>query len=184
MNTLRRRRTRRLLGLILAATLLSACGGDAGEADAEATEEPTPLGFAGTEITELDASLLPPAVLGLEVTVEDVEDRIERVADTYVERLSLFAFRRDDLLMATLQVSELGGPARVEDPAFRRQVVNLIGGSTPREVRLGDTAVWLTTGTNQRLQSWFNGDHFFVLSIRSDYERPRALLRELLEVQP
>ena len=86
--------------------------------------------------------------------------------------------------MATLQVSKLGGPARTDDPVFRRSIVGRIGGSVPREVRLGDTTVWLTTGTSQRLTAWFHGDYFFVLSTRADYERPRTLLRELVEVRP
>lgn len=178
---------RRRASVAVAASLLlvvgSACG-DAGDVidGEEVAAVATPLGFTGGDIVPIDAELLEGDVLGLQVATEDVADRLVNVRDTYVQELSLYSLRRGELLMATLQVSRLGGPARPDDRDFRAQVVNKIGGTAPREVRLGDMTVWLTTGNGQHLQAWFRDDLFFVLSIRSDYERPRSLLRELLEV--
>lgn len=178
------RPTRFVLVAVCLAISTAACGGSRSEAGDDGADSAPPLGFAGSEITDLSAALLPDEILGLDVQVEEVSDRLELVTDTYVEALTLFSMRRDDLLMATLQVSRLGGPARPDDPDFRRGIVNQIGAAVPREVRLGEQAVWLSTGTNQRMQTWFKGDHFFVLTIRGDYERPRTLLRALLEVEP
>jgi hypothetical protein len=163
---------RRFLALVLAVCVLVACGGDGGG-------EP-----AAREVEALDPGMLGRRVLDLDVEVENVADELARETDVYVDGLTLFSLRRQELLMATFQVARLDDRARVEDPSFRRSFVQSLGGTEPRQVRLGTTELWTTTGNDQELAVWFDGSYLFVLSTRRDYERPRVLLRTMLEVQP
>jgi hypothetical protein len=68
------------------------------------------------------------------------------------------------------------------DGDFRRAIVNRIG--TAQVHRVGEHTVWITRGRQQQITVWFDDAHMFVLSVREDYPRPRALLREVLEVRP
>jgi hypothetical protein len=101
---------------------------------------------------------------------------------TYVRALSVYSFRRDDLLQATLQVGELGDDADYTNQRFRLGLVSQVGRTQPREVRVADQPVWMTTGTNQQLTIWFKGRRFFVLAQRAGYEQPRRLQRTILEL--
>ena len=89
-----------------------------------------------------------------------------------------------DLVMATLQVSRFNDGADVKADKFRQTVVNQIGSSAPRTVRLGGSTVYLTTGTKQSIGVWFKGRYLFVLATRADYDEPRTLLRKALEIKP
>lgn len=139
---------------------------------------------AAREIDTLDPGMLGRRVLDLDVEVENVADELARETDVYVDGLTLFSLRRAELLMATLQVARLDDRARLEDPSFRRSFVQSLGGTEPRHVRLGGTDLWTTTGNDQELAVWFDDTHLFVLSTRKDYERPRLLLRTMLDVEP
>jgi hypothetical protein len=86
--------------------------------------------------------------------------------------------------MATLQVSRFNDGADVDSDKFRRTVVNQIGSTAPRTVRLGDQTVYLTTGTKQSIGVWFKGRYLFVLASRADFDEPRTLLRKALEIEP
>lgn len=165
----------RTAGAIAAALMiaLSACGG----------QPAATLGMAGTDVEPLPDDLLPAEVLGLSVAPEDVTETVAQVEATYVEALSVYSFRRDKLLQATLQVSRFGDDAADTDE-FRQSVVAQVGGASPKRLRAGDEIVYLTSGTNQNLWIWFRDRHFFVLAVREDFLRPRALLRNALEVQP
>ena len=161
----------RVVVLAALAAGTAACGG--GGATAEARE-----------ITTLDPGMLGRRVLDLDVAVENVTDELARETDVYVDALTLFSLRRDELLMATMQVARLDDRARVEDAGFRRAFVTNLGGTEPRQVRLGEQQLWTTTGNDQELAVWFDGSYLFVLSTRKDYERPRQLLRTMLDVDP
>lgn len=136
------------------------------------------------EVATLDPGMLGRRVLDLDVATENVADELARKTDVYVDGLTLFSLRRQKLLMATLQVARLDDRARVHDATFRRSFVASLGGTEPRQVRLGTTDLWTTTGNDQELAVWFDGAYLFVLSTRKDYERPRILLRTMLEVKP
>ena len=145
-----------------------------------AATEPVRYGNSGDQIGKLDIDL-PERVLGLRVAREDVRETLAQVSDTYVEALSVYSLRKRKLLQATLQASQFGEQADYASSHFQETVVHGLGGQAPRQVRVGEHRVWLTTGTNQQLVTWFEGPRFYVLSIRQDYPRPRALLRRLLE---
>ncbi|HVW33190.1 MAG TPA: hypothetical protein VHL53_11675 [Acidimicrobiia bacterium] len=163
----------RLFGMAaLAAAALAGCT----RSDAAVT--PTP----GPAVKALDVPGLPSDLLGLRITREDVGADLAKVNKAYVQALSLYSLRRDDLVMATLQVSRFNPGADVNSEHFRQTVVNQIGARAPRTVRLGAQTVYLTTGTKQSIAVWFKGPTLFVLATRADYDEPRTLLRRTLEI--
>jgi len=165
----------RLLGAVVAAALALA-GCTRSDASVAAT--------AGKAVKTLDIPNLPPDVLGLKIAPENVSDDLAKVPSAYIDALSLYSLRHNELLMATLQVSRFNAGADVNADKFRQTVVNQIGSSAPRTVRLGGSTVYLTTGTKQSIAMWFKGRYLFVLSTRADYDEPRTLLRKALEITP
>jgi hypothetical protein len=169
-----RPRLRSLGVVVVAALALAGC------ARSDATVEPTP----GEQVEALDIPGLPADLLGLRIAPEDVAEDLGKVPAAFIDGLSLYSLRKDDLVMATLQVSRFNDGAGHDSEKFRRTVVNQIGSSAPRTVRLGAHTVFLTTGTKQSIGVWFKGRHLFVLASRADYDEPRTLLRNALEIEP
>jgi len=135
-------------------------------------------------IKALELRGAPAELLGLRMQREDVSGTTQRVNLAFVDSVALYSLRNDkDLVQATLQVSHFAEGARTADAPFRSAVVNQIGSAAPREFRLGDRTVYLTTGTKQSIAVWFDGDHLFVLASRADYDTPRTLLRRALELK-
>ena len=165
----------RALGAVVAAALALA-----GCTRSDASVEPTP----GRAVKAVELSNLPPDLLGLKIAAEDVSEDLARVPAAFIDALSLYSLRKDELVMATLQVSRFNDGADVEEENFRQTVVNQIGSTAPRTVRLGGETVYLTTGTKQSIGVWFKGRHLFVLATRADYDEPRTLLRKALELRP
>ena len=141
-------------------------------------------GTAGTAITPLAATALPPTLLGLTVRREDVHSSLEASRSTYITALSLYSLRKGKLLEATLQVSKVDEKTVKTVPNFQAAVAQSIGGTLPRVARIGNNHVYLTRGTRQRLSVWFRGAYFFVLSTRDDFPQPRTLLRTALAIDP
>jgi hypothetical protein len=165
----------RCLGAVLAAAVALA-----GCARSDASVEPTP----GKEIKALEIPNLPADLLGLKLAPEDVSEDLGKVPSAFIDSLSLYSLRKNDLVMATLQVSRFNDGADVKADKFRQTVVNQIGSTAPRTVRLGGETVYLTTGTKQSIGVWFKDRYLFVLATRADYDEPRTLLRKALEIQP
>jgi hypothetical protein len=158
----------------LAALALAGC------TRSEASVAPTP----GKAVKALELPNLPPDLLGLKLAKEDVSDDLAKVPKAFIDGLSLYSLRHDDLVMATLQVSRFNDGADVKAQKFRQTVVNQIGSSAPRTERLGADTVYLTTGTKQSIAVWFKDRYLFVLATRADYDEPRTLLRKALEIKP
>lgn len=176
-------RARRALAmglLVLAAgSSVAACGG--GDDDESFAEQ----ALGGEEITAIEGDLLPPEFLGLKVAREDVSGSLASSSRrSYVEATTLYSLRSEDLLQATLQVSRFTPKSEHTTGRFRSSLLNQIGGSRPRTVRVGDDTVYLTTGTKQQLAIWFRGRHMLILATREDYATPRTLIREALQVDP
>ena len=165
----------RPLGAVVAATLALA-----GCARSDASVAPTP----GKAVKALEIPNLPADLLGLKLAKEDVSQDLAKVPKAFVDSLALYSLRHNDLVMATLQVSRFNDGADIGAEKFRQTVVNQIGSSAPRTVRLGGETVYLTTGTKQSIGVWFKGRYLFVLATRGDYDEPRTLLRKALEIQP
>lgn len=170
----------RRLGLVLAAAVLLAGCGRSGASEA--------AGTPGKDVEVLELASIPAEILGLTVQQEEVTETVARVESTFIDGLALYSLRTassgetGDLVQATLQVSRFNDAADPDSAEFRRTVVNQIGSSKPRAFRLGSRTVHLTTGTKQSIAVWFSGRHMFVLASRSDYDRPRTLLRQVLEL--
>jgi hypothetical protein len=152
----------------------------AGCARSDASVEPTP----GQAVMALEIPNLPADLLGLKLAPEDVTEDLAKVPSAFIDALSLYSLRKNELVMATLQVSRFNDGADVKADRFRQTVVNQIGSTAPRTVRLGAETVYLTTGTKQSIGVWFKGRYLFVLATRADYDEPRTLLRKALEIQP
>jgi hypothetical protein len=165
----------RCLGAVLAAVVALA-----GCARSDASVAPTP----GRAVTALEIANLPADLLGLKLAPEDVGEEVTKVPSAFIDGLSLYSLRKNDLVMATLQVSRFNDGADVKADKFRQTVVNQIGSTAPRTVRLGGETVYLTTGTKQSIGVWFKDRYLFVLATRADYDEPRTLLRKALEIQP
>jgi uncharacterized UPF0146 family protein len=167
-------RFRLLLGVVTVGALLTGCG----RSDA-ARAQPT----AGKAVQVLDVPGLPAELLGLKVAKEDVTEPVSRIDSAFIDGLALYSLRSDDLVQATLQVSRFNRGADVGSKKFREAVVNQVGASKPRAFRLGNRTVYLTTGTKQSIAVWFTGRYMFVLASRADYDEPRSLLRQALELR-
>lgn len=165
----------RCLGAVLAAAVALA-----GCSRSDASVEPTP----GKAIKALEVPNLPADLLGLKLAPEDVSEDLGKVPSAFIDSLSLYSLRKNDLVMATLQVSRFNDGADVTAEKFRQTVVNQIGSTAPRTVRLGGETVYLTTGTKQSIGVWFKDRYLFVLATRADYDEPRTLLRKALEIKP
>jgi hypothetical protein len=172
--TLGRLRLRTLGVVLVAAIALAGC------TRSDASVAPTP----GKAVKALEIPNLPADLLGLKLAPEDVSGELAKVPSAFIDGLSLYSLRHNDLVMATLQVSRFNDGADVKAEKFRQTVVNQIGSSAPRTVRLGGETVYLTTGTKQSIGVWFKGRYLFVLATRADYDEPRTLLRKALEIQP
>ncbi|MGH2759819.1 MAG: hypothetical protein ACRDKJ_09670 [Actinomycetota bacterium] len=127
---------------------------------------------------------LPEQILGLKVVEENVATEIRGVSGTYVDSLGLFSFREEnDLLRATVQVGRFNDVAEPKKQRFRNAIVAQLGSTVPAQLKVGDRIIYLTTGSEQSIFSWFDDVGFYVLSVRSDYAFPRSLLRKLVETQ-
>jgi hypothetical protein len=146
-------------------------------------DEPATVGLSGKDIGALDEESMPSEVLGMRVTKEDISDALSEAKGSYVRGAALYAFRSADLLQATLQVSQFSGDADTTSPKFRAALVNQVGGTRAQQVRVGKANVYLTRGNQQRIAVWFEDEFFYVLSTREDFDKPRGLLREVLELE-
>jgi hypothetical protein len=165
----------RILLLLSAASLLlgPACSSSS---DAVAASTPAPA-----SVYEVD---LPARVLGLRVVSENIRANLSRIQQSYLQSVGLFSFREsNDLLRATLQVGRFNDVADAQKARFRDSIIGQLGSSVPIRLRVGSRSVYLATGSDQNIFTWFDRKGFYVLSIRSDYPFPRTMMRKLLNTE-
>lgn len=140
---------------------------------------------AATAPTSVKATVnLPSQVLGLRVVRENVSSEVKGVTASYLDSIGLFSFReKSNLLRATLQVGRFNKVAAPQKAKFRDAIIGQLGSTVPIRLRVGTSDVWLSAGSDQAVYSWFAGDAFYVLSVRSDYPFQRTLLRRLMQAQ-
>jgi len=148
---------------------LTACGG------AKAAEKHA--------IKQLPGNLLPAEMNTLEVRQEEITSTIKEQNRSYVDGVGLYSFRKSDLLEATLQVSKFSKSAKYTTQKFRQAIIGQIGTTVPKQARMADHTVFVTTGKHQSVVIWFTGAYVMVLSSREDFTGARGLLRTLLEVK-
>ncbi len=158
------------IGLVFACAVALSASGCAKQADNE----------IGT--VEAAGIRIPKQILGLLVQSEDITKEAAGIERSYIDSNGMFSMREDELLRATLQVSRLDRFARPESEGFRRSIASLLGGTTPTQIKVGDTLVNSTAGNKQNIYVWFRERGMFVLSIHQDYEFPRTLLRRVVSL--
>lgn len=159
------RRTLVAIALLLVA---AACG-------AETIETP---GRAEPPVVQL-----PSQLVGLNVVQEDIATDLEGVQRPYVDSVAVFSLREEKILRATLEVARFNSLARPRESRFRGSIVSVVGGRKPAEIRVGDSAVYATTGTKQNIYTWFRGKGLFVLGVQEDFPFPRTLLRRMIDLE-
>lgn len=171
---MRRGRLRGLAGgAVAAGLLLSACGGG-----------DSAVGRADERVIEpLDVDALPAEMLGLSIEREDIEEILNATKRPYLQAASLYSLREGDELQATLQIGAFADDAEYAEDSFRRSLLATLGGGSIRELRVGGRPVFLTTGDRQQVAIWFEEDLMVVLSTREEFEQPRTLLRNALELE-
>lgn len=162
-----------LLCVVVAAT--SACG-----TTSAALSEATPK----SEIAPFGTDFLSGEVLGLTISQEDTTDALADARRAYVDAIGLYGFRdRDGVLQATLQVTRFNESADYESERFRHGLVAELGGSVPKQLRLGESSVYVARRTSQTRTAWFDGPYFLVLAVRKEFEAPYALVREAVGIK-
>lgn len=170
---------------VAAAALLVAVTGTAACAERAPIPDSAPTGAA-----PLAADLVPAQFAGLTATVEDITAQEKEAGPrSYATSTRLWSLREGTRLRATLQVGRLAADAFASrDPEavadFERAIVSQIGQVAPRWRLLGGRGVYVTASDQQPLYVWFTGSGLFVLSVAKDYQEPRRLLREALELRP
>lgn len=160
------------LALLVAACLaMAACGSD-----------PAEVGAAESRVIDKLEISVPLSLAGLEVVEEDIAETLEQGRRPYLEAVTLYSFREDDLLQATLQIGRFADDVDYSDEDFINTIVTNIGPGA-REVRMGDTDLYLTGADRQTLSIWFSDDHLYILSTRDGFAQGRSLLREALEIE-
>jgi hypothetical protein len=165
--------TRRTPGPLLLGVLLLtavACRGGQGN---QSTGAPAPVSVE-----------VPTQILGLSVTQEDVSGQVVPYKNrSYLDTFGLFSLREGDLLRATLQMGRFGQVADEDDDTFRRQIIGLMGTSSPREILVGEEIVWSSTGAQQSVFAWFKGRGFYVLTVHKEFPFELTLLRKLMSLE-
>ena len=135
-----------------------------------------------SQTTDTASVNLPSEILGLKVVRENVKANLTDLSGSYLQSIGLFSFRESSkLLRATLQVGRFNDVAKEQQAKIRDSIIGQLGSSVPVELRAGTHQVWLSTGSEQNIFTWFDSHDFYVLSIRSDYAFPRTLVRKLLD---
>ena len=138
---------------------------------------------AGGPVEPLDDIQLPPQLVGLNVAEEKVDQALENFRPSYVAGAALYSFRGEkDLVQATLQIARFRDEPRNRSNSFRQSILAQFGSTRPRPTRMGSTVVYRTTQTKQKVAIWFDDLDWYLLSIRDEFDRPRTLMRETLEV--
>lgn len=161
-------------GLVLPMLLVALVAGGCNSASAG--------GRRGEDVKALEDPAPPSTLGGLEVVPEDIAEQIATVDDQYLEAIALYSIRDGQKAVATLQIVQFNDDARLDDEEFRDGFVTNLGGQRGVPIRVGDQPVQVTQGNLQRISVWFRGDLAFVLNTREDFERPRTLLREAVEI--
>lgn len=139
-------------------------------------------GSGGSEVATGGVQL-PRQILGLQVAAEDVAKEFEKTKLSYVDSVGLFSMRENDLVRATLQVSRFNRLANPDSQSFRGLIINRLGTARAEILQVGNTDVYVTSGTDQQIFAWFEGRGFYILTTHRDYEFPRTLVRRVIDTK-
>jgi len=126
----------------------------------------------------------PPSMLnGLLVAPEQVGPPPAGSRPQLLDAIEFYSLRRPDKeLVATLEIGQFRPGTHVTSAAFQQSVAGQVGTQVPLEQQLGGETVFVTASRQVDLAVWFRDTRLFVLSIRNDYDFPKALIRAALGV--
>jgi hypothetical protein len=168
-----RTRAAALTAVLALVPILGACGGT----------DPAVSRADERTVAALDAPGVPGTLHGLTVKRENVKDAISSAKRPYLDGVVLFSLRDGDRLEATLQIGHFASDAKWHDPDFQSSLLTTMGGGSARKLQMSGQSVFLTSGDRQALAVWFKGDNLFILASREDYEFPRGLLRDAIDLE-
>ena len=153
--------------------LLAACGSGGSNALVEPASVPTDM---------------VPATLGEGLTVHEFSAARSRFASAGDSSLvadgRVWAIRRGQTLVGTLQVSTVKPDVSVADKDDRKAIVGgVMTGISYETVQVGDTAVIASTAADKSLYLWFGSNLFEVLQVKSTKVEPDEIAAELIEFQ-
>jgi hypothetical protein len=131
--------------------------------------------------------VMPDQLLGLAVVREKVSGGLSHSDNPpYLDAMQLFSLRDPDKqLEATLEIGHFNGDARIGSVEFEQGIVQQVGAtSAQQQLRFGARRVYVTADNGLSIAVWFSGRDLFVLSMRSAFTQPKALIRAALEVRP
>jgi hypothetical protein len=165
----------KLATLFVLAALLTGCA-----------REVEPIGARTRDAAPMRAGAIPPKLAGLDVKQESLKETLTKAERAhYVDATALFSLRKaDNELQATLQVSRFRDDPDYRTRTFRRLIVNRIGSTQPRALKIGTDVVHLSSAKGLLIAMWFRPDHMFVLAIRDNYTKPKSLIRPALAISP
>lgn len=156
-----------------AVVLLTGCG------KAELTGTP------GKDIATLPADTLPKKLGPLTVAPEKVAKALAKAKQSYVDAVGFYSLRNEDkVVQGTVQVSQFGPSARIDDKDFRRQVILGASPGAPAPVNVAGTTVQQSTGTKSTVSIWFSEDRLIVLTVLKTYTGGRGLLEQSVVALP
>lgn len=128
----------------------------------------------------------PEHVLGLVVAKEDISKTLSQAKRAqYLQGVSLYSFRQtDNLLQATLEVGTFRPGTPSASDTFQASVVTQIGSSVAARIVVDAQPVFITTSKGLVIAIWFRKGSMFALAVRNSYDQPKALLRQVLGVNP
>lgn len=159
--------------VVASALLLTGCGG----------KEPLG-GTAGKDIKVLPASTVPSPLAGLTVKQETVTKALAKAKHSYVNAVGFYSLRKGKVVQGTIQVSQFGPEARLDDKGFRTQIVQEASPGAPEDVNVGGKVIQQSVGTKSAVSVWFSKDRMVILTVLKTYTGGRGLLEQALIALP
>lgn len=164
---------RRLLLAVLALSFASAC----------ATGDDQPL----VKPARVPDDIVPATVAG-DLTLHEYQPARRTFArageDSLVADGRVWAIRRGETLVGTLQVSTVKPDVSVADRADRKAILGgVMAGTAYETIDVGDTEVIASTAADKSLYLWFGPGFFEVLQVKSTKADPDTVAADLIEFQ-
>ena len=147
----------------------------------EASTSPSP------EPTVKPASFhMPDKVLDLKVKAEDANGVVSQEKGSLAsQEIGFYSLRRaDNFLQATIEIVRFRPDSGYQSSDFQGGLVDQIGLTRPQTLRVGSVMVHVSASKGLANAIWFRGPFMFVLAIRSEFDRPKSLLRAALDLNP
>ena len=131
--------------------------------------------------------VVPPTVAG-DLTIHEFEPAratFARAGETsLVADGKVWALRRGETLVGTLQVSTLKPDVSVDDPDDRKAILGgVMTGIAYETIDVGDVDVYASAVSDKSLYLWFGPDFFQVLQVKGTKADPDTVAADLIDFQ-